>query len=48
MEHYKRMNSVNVTSNTIEALFIAKWTWSPRTIIVLTISGLIAIFTVLG
>jgi hypothetical protein len=42
------MNSINITSTFKQDLPIVEWTWSLRSILVLTICGLITIFTILG
>jgi len=42
------MNPMNITSNVIQNLSTIEWTWSLRTILVLSICSLITILTILG
>ncbi len=42
------MNPINVTSTATQNVFSAGWPWSLRSILVLTICGLITIVTILG
>jgi len=42
------MSSINITSSVTQHLSTAEWTWSFRTIFVLSICSLITLLTILG